>query len=163
MGNPEDLGLRLPGSRRFSLASIAVRPTSQTAQLVALVTRSVSQGKKISRRFAPSLACNCCARLTSAHFNHVRGRFLRCLAGARVFGFEFSLFGCLTFEVTCTRQRDPMDQRSIMSIARFAGPAGRAVARQVHRRVRQTCEVNKCGNHVLNIAIARRPLGGGQP
>jgi hypothetical protein len=77
------------------------------------------------------------------------------LAEVRVLrGFEFALFGCLTFEVTCVRQRDALDQRSIMSIARFAGPAWRAVARQVHRRVRQTCEVSKCGNHGSDAATA---------
>jgi hypothetical protein len=42
----------------------------------------------------------------------------------------------LTFEVTCTRQRDALARRSRMSIARFAAPVWHAVARQVHRMVR---------------------------
>jgi hypothetical protein len=50
-----------------------------------------------------------------------------------------------------------------MSIARFAGPAGRAVARQVHRRVRQTCEVSKFHDHVLDAATARPASVRGQP
>jgi hypothetical protein len=61
------------------------------------------------------------------------------------------------------RQRDPMDQRSIMSIARFAGPAGHAVARQVHRRVRHPCEAEQCGDHVLDAAIARAAVEEGKP
>jgi hypothetical protein len=42
----------------------------------------------------------------------------------------------LTFEVTCTRQRDALARQGIMSIARHAGQVWHAVARQVHRRVR---------------------------
>jgi hypothetical protein len=76
------------------------------------------------------------------------------LAEARVLrGFEFVLFGCLTFEVTCTRQRDLLDQRSIMSIARFAGPARHAVARQVHRMVRPQCD------HYSSALILREAHG----
>jgi hypothetical protein len=61
-------------------------------------------------------------------------------SGARVLAVaSYMLFlGSLTFEVTCVRQRDALDQRSIMSIARFAGPVWHAVARQVHRVVRLT-------------------------
>jgi hypothetical protein len=50
--------------------------------------------------------------------------------------FVFDVFGCLTFEVTCTRQRDTLARQGIMSIARTAGQVWHAVARQVHRRVR---------------------------
>jgi hypothetical protein len=59
------------------------------------------------------------------------------LAEARVLlGFVFDVFGCLTFEVTCVRQRDALARQGIMSIARTAGQVWHAVARQVHRRVR---------------------------
>jgi hypothetical protein len=51
-------------------------------------------------------------------------------------GFVFDVFGCLTFEVTCTRQRDALARQGIMSIARHAGQVWHAVARQVHRMVR---------------------------
>jgi hypothetical protein len=49
------------------------------------------------------------------------------------------VFGCLTFEVTCVRQRDALARRSRMSVARFAAPVWHAVARQVHRVVRHHC------------------------
>jgi hypothetical protein len=52
------------------------------------------------------------------------------------------------------RQRDALDQRSIMSIARFAGPAWRAVARQVHRRVRLPRDEKKCSDHILDADTA---------
>jgi hypothetical protein len=59
------------------------------------------------------------------------------LAEARVLPvFVFAVFGSLTFEVTCTRQRDALARQGIMSIARHAGQVWHAVARQVHRRVR---------------------------
>jgi hypothetical protein len=47
-----------------------------------------------------------------------------------------SVLRCLTFEVTCTRQRDALARQGIMSIARHAGQVWHAVARQVHRMVR---------------------------
>jgi hypothetical protein len=49
---------------------------------------------------------------------------------------NFLDLGCLTFEVTCARQRDALARQGIMSIARTAGQVWHAVARQVHRRVR---------------------------
>jgi hypothetical protein len=59
-------------------------------------------------------------------------------AGARVFkaNMLMKLFAGLTFEVTCTRQRDTLARQGIMSIARTAGQVWHAVARQVHRMVR---------------------------
>jgi hypothetical protein len=85
--------------------------------------------------------------------------------GARVFKANklTRLFAGLTFEVTCTRQRDLLDQRSIMSIVRFAGPARHAVARQVHRRVRQPSERRAGGNHDLDTATARPAVEGEKP
>jgi hypothetical protein len=50
-----------------------------------------------------------------------------------------------------------------MSIARHAGQAWRAVARQVHRRVRHPCEAEQCGDHVLDAAIARVAVEEGKP
>jgi hypothetical protein len=49
---------------------------------------------------------------------------------------EWLYLRSLTFEVTCTRQRDALARQGIMSIARTAGQVWHAVARQVHRRVR---------------------------
>jgi hypothetical protein len=50
------------------------------------------------------------------------------------------ILGRLTFKVTCERQRDALARQGIMSIARHAGQVWHAVARQVHRRVRQHLE-----------------------
>jgi hypothetical protein len=75
---------------------------------------------------------------------------------------SFHLCG-LTFEVTCTRQRAALARQGIMSIARHAGQVWTAVARQVHRRVRQPCEVNKCGDHVLDAATAGSARVRGEP
>jgi hypothetical protein len=60
------------------------------------------------------------------------------------------------------RQRDALARRSRMSIARFAAPVWHAVARQVHRMVRHTRGANKCGDHDLDAATARRGWGRGQ-
>jgi hypothetical protein len=104
--------------------------------------RPYSALRRLGFSFAPRPKQRFYSELQFPQGNYLAGAtaLTRVLAEARVLlGFGFVLFGCLTFEVTCTRQRDALARQGIMSIARIAGPVWTAVARQVHRMVRLTC------------------------
>jgi hypothetical protein len=144
MGNPEELGFRLPGRCGFDLGachgtycSLANRPRSSADRTCEAPCFIVQKNFEALRAFPEHHVHNSIAPFVQGAGSLRNGGFH---TGERVFGIGICNLGSLTFEVTCTRQRAALDQRGIMSIARIAGPVWTAVARQVHRRVRHPSE-----------------------